>query len=424
MSLAAVGVSHHTSSLQLRERLAFPAQSVPSALLRLAKRREGAGVVLLSTCNRVEIYMSHPAPAEDLHAEIRAFLSEWHGIHEAELGDTLYAYADREAVGHLFRVASSLDSLVVGEVQILGQVHDAYLVARAEQTADKILHALFQKAFTVAKNVRTHTSIGEGKSSVSSVAVDLAVSIFKDVASKTVMVVGSGETAELTLKRLVEQGVREVLVINRSPERAQKLAEVYGGTAIPFGELRNHLHRADIVISATAAPQTVLHAPDFQLALGQRSLEPMLVIDIAVPRDVDAGVGDLDNVYLYNVDDLEQVVNANLDTRRKEVESAMAMVEKGVDQFMQWLTGLAAEPTIVSMAEELDQVRQCELRKTLAALPDLTDRQREEIDQLSRRIVKSILRRPLSSIRQEIAHHDPHTVLHLVKRFFGIEEPS
>lgn len=424
MSLAVVGVSHHTSSLQLRERLAFPAHTIPSALLRLSKRREGAGVVLLSTCNRVEIYMSHAAPAEELHAELRAFLSEWHGIHEAEFGDALYAHADREAVGHLFRVASSLDSLVIGEVQILGQVHDAYLVARAEQTADKILHALFQKAFTVAKHVRTHTSIGEGKSSVSSVAVDLAVSIFKDVASKTVMVVGSGETAELTLKRLVEQGVREVLVVNRSPERAQKLAEVYGGTAIPFGELREHLHRADIVISATAAPQTVLHAPDFEFALGQRSLEPMLVVDIAVPRDVDADVGELDNVYLYNVDNLEQVVNENLETRRKEVESAMAMVERGVDQFMQWLTGLAAEPTIVSMAEEFDQVRLCELRKTLAALPELTDRQREEIEQLSRRIVKSILRRPLSSIRQEISHHDPHTVLHLVKRFFGIEEPS
>ena len=424
MSLVAVGLSHHTSALELRERLAFPAQTIPSALLRLTRRCEQAGVVLLSTCNRVEIYMSHPAPAETLDDEIRAFLSEWHNIPEPEFRDSLYAYSDREVAGHLFRVASSLDSLVVGEVQILGQVHDAYLMARAEQTADKVLHGLFQRAFTVAKSVRTQTSIGTGKVSVSSVGVDLAVSIFKDLSAKTVMVVGSGEMAELTLKSLVEHGVHGVLVANRNPERAQKLAEAYGGEAIAFEELPKHLHRADIVISTTAAPRTILHAPEFQAALRQRAQEPVLVIDIAVPRDVDSDVGDIDNVYLYNVDDLEQVVNENLEARRKEIEAAMALVEKGVDRFMQWMAGLAAEPTIVSMSEELEQIRELELNKTLAAMPDLSDAQRKEVEQLTRRIVRTILQRPMVNIKQEIGHHDPHTVLHLVKRLFGIEETT
>ncbi len=422
MSLVVVGMSHHSSAIALRERLAFRAEEIPSALLALTKRCPGAGAVLLSTCNRVEVYMSHSSPCDELEAEMRAFLSESREIPEADLADALYSYHDREMVGHLFRVASSLDSLVIGEVQILGQVHDAFILAQAEQTTDKIVHMLFQKAFTVAKSVRTDTSIGAGKVSVSSVAVDLAKSIFKDLAGKTVMVVGSGEMGELTLKSLIDHGARGVLVANRNPERAQNLADANGGEAVAFEELQEHLHRADIVISTTAAPRTILHAPDFQYALKQRGQEPMFVIDIAVPRDVDADVGGIDNVYLYNVDDLQQVVNENLEARRKEIDAAMALVDSGVDKFMRWMAGLAAEPTIVSMSEELEQIRQREMRKTLNALPDLTDKQREEIDQLTTRMVRAIMQRPAASIKQEIGHHDPHTVLHLVKRLFGIEE--
>jgi glutamyl-tRNA reductase len=391
-------------------------------LLNFARRLEGGGVVLLSTCNRVEFYISHPAHEEEIEKLVSTYLSESHQIPEAEFRDALYMHHGREAVGHLFRVAASLDSLVVGEVQILGQVHDAYLMAQAEQTTDKVIHALFQKAFSLAKNVRTQTSIGAGKVSVSSVAVDLAASIFGDLHGKTVMVVGSGEMAELTLKSLVDRGVESVIVINRSPERAEALAAAYQGEAQPFEELDRHLHRADILISTTAAPRTILHAPAFCHALRHRRHAPILVIDIAVPRDVDADVGQVDNVYLYNVDDLEQVVNENLEARRKEIDQAMELVEKAVDQFMHWWHGLAAEPTIVSMSEEFDQIRERELRKTLAALPDLNDGQREEIAYLTKRIVRSILQRPMSGIKNEIAHHDPHTVIHLVKRLFGISE--
>ena len=422
MTLVAVGLNHHTSPVELREQIAFSAKSIPSAVLRLRKRLNDAGIVILSTCNRVELYVHHPGSAENLFSEIREFLCDWHNIAEKDFTDYLYEYEGEEVVRHLFRVTASLDSLVVGEAQILGQVHDAYLVAQTEQAADRIIHQLFQKAFSIAKTVRTQTEIGSGKVSVSSVAVDLAASIFMELSGKTVLVIGSGEMGELTLKSLVERGVGTILVTNRSPERAAALAEMHDGEAIPYEHLHANLYRADIVISSTAAPHYVLHPSNFQEALKQRNYEPMFVIDIAVPRDVEPACGELNNVYLYNVDDLQKVMEENIDARRKEIDRSMAIVDRGVEQFMRWMHGLAAEPTLASISEEIHAIRERELQKTLAALPDLTEKQRQEITYLSDRIVRSILHRPLSHIKQEIGHHDPKTVLHLVKRFFGLEE--
>jgi len=422
VSLVVAGISHHTGNVGLREKLAFPPASIASALARLRKRLDGAGVVILSTCNRVELYAHGEQSPELLWAGIRAFLSEWHEFPEAEFREAIYEYHDRETAGHLFRVSSSLDSLVVGEVQILGQVHDAYLTAQAEQATDKVINYLFQQAFSVAKTVRTRTSIGAGKVSVSSVAVDLAASIFMELPGKTVMVVGSGEMGELTLKSLVARGVGNVLVVNRNPERAAAIAEKYHGQPLPWEELDQHLHKADILISTTASPKFVLHPADFQAALKRRGHDPMFVIDIAVPRDVDPAVGTLDNVYLYDIDDLEQVVAQNMEARRSEVQQCMGIIEHEADQFVRWFQGLAAEPTIVSMAEELHAIRERELHKTLAMLPDLSEAQRKEIAYLTERIVKSILQRPMTHIKHEINHHDPGTVIHLVKRLFGLEE--
>ena len=422
MTLVAVGLNHHASPIELREQIAFSTKSVPSALLRMRKRLNDAGIVILSTCNRVELYVHHPCSAEMLFSEIRAFLCDWHNIAEKDFTDYLYEYEGEDVVRHLFRVTASLDSLVVGEAQIIGQVHDAYLVAQTEQAADRIIHQLFQKAFSIAKTVRTQTEIGAGKVSVSSVAVDLAASIFMQLSGKTVLVIGSGEMGELTLKSLVERGVGTILVTNRSPERAAALAEMYTGEAIPYEHLHDNLSRADIVISSTAAPHYVLHPANFQEALKRRNYEPMFVIDIAVPRDVEPSCGDLNNIYLYNVDDLQKVMEENIDARRKEIDRSMAIVDRGVDQFMRWMHGLAAEPTLASISEEIHALRERELQKTLAALPDLTEKQRQEVTYLSERIVRAILHRPLSHIKQEIGHHDPKTVLHLVKRFFGLEE--
>ena len=422
MSLVVVGLSHHTGPIELRERLAFPEAALPGALLRLRKGLEDAGAVILSTCNRVEVYVNHLAPSEELHHAVRAFLSAERGVPEEEFREVLYEYAGRDTVGHLFRVASGLDSLVVGEGQILGQVHDAYLLAQAEQATDKTINVLFERAFSIAKAVRTESNIGAGKVSVSSVAVDLAASIFMELAGKTVLVIGSGETGELALRSLMAKGVSRVIVANRSAERARELASRFHGQAVALDDLDTQLHRADIVISSTAAPDFVLHPDHFQRALKRRGQEPMFVIDIAVPRDIDPAVNALDNVYLYDIDDLQQVADANLAARRDEIAKCMAIVDRGVDRFCNWLRGLEAEPTIVSMARELDAIREEELAKTLKALPDLTEGQRKEVEYLTRRIVNTILQRPMSQIKWEITHHDPGTVIHLVKRLFGLKD--
>jgi len=422
MSLVVVGLSHHTSSVELREKLAFATADIPRALLDLHRRFDGAGAVILSTCNRVELYVHHALPAADLHAHLRAFLSEWHNVPEQEIADALYEHEGEHAVAHLFRVASSLDSLVPGEAQILGQVHDAYFAAQTAQTTDKIINNLFQKAFTVAKNVRTVSDISSGKVSISSVAVDLAASIFVDLADKTVMVVGSGEMGELTLKSLLDRGVREVLLLNRSIEKAQALAATYSGQPLTFEKLPDNLHRADIVISSTTAPHYILQPEDFHRAIKQRGQRPMFVIDIAVPRDIHPGAGELDDVYVYDIDDLKRVVDTNMESRRREIDRCMTLVDRDVTRFAHWMQGIAAEPTIVSMAEELHSIRRRELEKTLAALPDLSDKQQREVRYLTERIVASILQRPMTQIKHEINHHDPGTVLHLVKRLFGLEE--
>jgi len=422
MTLAAVGLSHHSCPIEIREKLLFAENALPQALAQFRKRTPDSGVVILSTCNRVEMYASAALDAEALQAEMRAFLSEWHGTPEEVFAPHLYQHADKQAIGHLFRVASSLDSLVVGEGQILGQVHDAFLLAQTEQATDKIISSLFQKAFSVAKSVRTKTQISAGKVSISSVAVDLAVSIFTDLADKTVMVIGSGEMGELTLKSLVSHGVGQVLVVNRSPERAKEVAAEYRGEPVLFEGLKANLHRADIVISSTAAPDFILDAADFQRALKERGKRPMFAIDIAMPRDIEPSVNDLDNVYLYDVDGLQEVANANLEARRSEVARCMEIVEDGVEQFYRWVQGLAAEPTIVSMSAELNGIRERELQKTLASLPDLTEKQAEEIAYLSKRIVNAILQRPMSQLKREVAQQDPNTVLHLCRRLFGLKE--
>ena len=422
MSLTVTGLSHHTSPIALRERMAFAPERIPAALHRLKKRFPEGGAVVLSTCNRVEVYVRAEEPAAQIHEAIRRFLSEWHGFAEAEFVESLYEHEGRETVAHCFRVASGLDSLVVGENQILGQVHDAFLLAQNEGTTEKILSTLFQKAFKVAKEIKTKTSISEGKVSVASVAVDLAVQIFGELSGKTVMVIGSGETGELALKSLVAKGVSNVIVVNRSIDNARALAATHSGEAIALAEIAEHLSRADIVVSSTAAPTPILGPAEFQRALRLRNKAPMFVIDIAVPRDIAPGVNALDNIYLYNIDDLQTVANDNLEARRAEVEHCLRLVEQQVDQFMRWRQGLYAQPAIVSMTREFHAIRERELERLLADCGELTEEQRNAIDYATKRIVNQILQRPLVQMKEEMAQEDPHRVLHIVRRLFGLEE--
>ena len=424
MTISLTGLSHHTSPLELRERLSFPDDKRGEALRLLKQRLDDGGAVILSTCNRVEVYTHDNAAPENLRGLVREFLAEWHGLELETFTGHLYEHCNRDAVAHLFRVTSSLDSMVVGEDQILGQVHDAYLEAQREGATDKILHALFQRAFKVAKEVRTKTNINVGKVSVSSVAVDLAASIFGNLSEKTVLVIGSGEMGELTLKCLVEKGVGKVLVANRTLLKAEEVAAAYGGEPLALSSLEHYLDDADIIITSTASETPILGVDDFTRALRKRNQAPMFVIDIAVPRDVDPRVTQLDNVYCYDMDDLETVAAQNLESRRAELVKCLELVERQVDRFIDWRQGLYAESTIVSMTQELNAIRERELEKTLNALPDLTDRQREEVAYLSKRIVNNILQRPMHQIKQEVVREDPNRVLHLVKRLFGLEESA
>lgn len=425
MTIALIGVNHRHSPLEVRERLALGNEGLPVALGTLKSCFPEGGVVLLSTCNRVEAYVSSPEPASDIFETVRNFLAESSRIPESELREYLYEHAGRDAVSHLFRVTSSLDSMVVGEGQILGQVHDAFLLAQQTGSVEKVCSALFQRAFKVAKEVRTRTGISEGKVSVASVAVDLAVSIFMDLRDKTALLVGSGETAELALKSLMSRGVGQVILANRTLENAHALAEAYHGEAIGLDQLDAHLHRADIVISSTAAREPVLKAEHFQRALRTRNQEPMLAIDIAVPRDIDREVDRMNNVYLYTIDDLQQVAEENLNQRREAAIEAERIIAREVDAFAGWQQRLFAQPTIVGMTQELNAIRERELERTLAMLPDLTDKQREEVEYLTKRIVNKILQRPMTQLKAEVAEaEDHHRIVHLVKRLFGIEETT
>jgi glutamyl-tRNA reductase len=422
MGVVAVGLSHHTSPLALRERLHFPPEAIPAALRELQKRLHGGAAVILSTCNRVEIYAHHEKDAAALCDDIRAFIAGWHHIAEQEFAPSLYEHKGPEAVSHLFRVTASLDSLVVGEAQILGQVHDAFTLAQEQETVDKVLSALFQRAFSVAKLVRTETRIGAGKVSVASIAVDLAVSIFIDLADKTVMIIGSGKMGESTLKSLLARGVGRILLVNRSHEKARALAEELGGEAVPLDDLDEALPRADIVVTSTAAATPLLNPGHFQRALRKRANAPMFVIDIAVPRNVEAAVNELDNVYVYDVDALKQAADENLKARHEAIGQCLRLIDDGVTKFVQWMQSLIAEPAILSISEELHGIRERELQKLLAAHPDLSGEQREAVIHMTRRIVNAILQRPMSQLKREVATEDPSFVLQLVRRIFGLKE--
>ncbi len=425
MSLLVAGLNHASCPLEVRERLAFPADGLPAAYQRLSGAVPGAGAVILSTCNRVEIYLSLWDSGLAASAAVEkavGFLADFHGVPADCFRDTLYVIEDDAVPGHLFRVASGLDSLVVGETQIHGQVHDAYLAARAADSVDKVLNGLFQRAFSVAKAVRTDTAIGEGKVSVSSVAVDLAVSIFGDLAARTVFVVGSGDMAGLTLRHLVEHGAQRITVANRDAARATRLAQPYGGEVVAFDALGDRLHEADIVVSSTAAPGFILDRGHFAAALRRRAYQPMFVIDIAVPRDINPDVAALDNVYLCDIDGLQKSAQANLEARRREFDRALEIVERKAASCSEWLRRLSVEPAITGMAKKLDAIREREVERTFAELPDLTEDEREAIRRMSDRLVRRILDRPIAHFKHEATREDPSALVHLARRLFGLDE--
>jgi glutamyl-tRNA reductase len=422
MEILVVGLSHKTAPIELRERLYVAEADLPKPLELLGNSPEIAERMLIATCNRVEVYAVAEGAAAKAVEVITDCLAAHHNLEKHRFVDRLYTHTDAEAVRHVFRVASSLDSMVVGEPQILGQVKAAFSVARAQEATGIILTNLLEQAFHVAKRVRTETGIGSAAASVSSAAVELARKIFGDLAGRSVLIIGAGEMAELALRHLLDDGVRSVLVANRSYDRAVALAQQFQGRAVTFEDFRQEMGGADIVISSTAAPHLILKKEDMHAIILQRRHRPIFLIDIAHPRDIDPACNELDNVYLYDIDDLQAVVTANLKEREREAERAEAIVEREVGVYLTWIRSLDVVPTIVSLRQRVEEIRGAELQKALGRLGDMTPEQREAIAAMTHALVNKILHQPMTELKRRAALQDGHLYTSVLRRLFGLED--
>jgi glutamyl-tRNA reductase len=380
--------------------------------------------MLVATCNRVEVYGVTEGEIEKATEAIADCLAAYRNVAKTEFLDALYTYTAAEAVRHVFRVTSSLDSMVVGEPQILGQVKSAYSVARSREATGILLNNLLEQAFHVAKRVRSETGVAASAVSVSSAAVELARKIFGDLAGRSVLILGAGEMAELALRHLIDDGVRSILVANRSYDRAVALARQFDGRAVTFEGFRQEMAGADIVISATSAPHVILRKEDMHSIIQQRRHRPIFLIDIADPRDIDPACNDLDNVYLYNIDDLQSVVEANLKERKREAERAEVIIDREVGVYLNWLHSLDVVPTIVSLRQRVEEIRGAELQKALVRMGGLTVEQREAITAMSHAMVNKILHQPMTELKRRAALQDGHLYTSVLRRLFGLEEKS
>ena len=419
MAVVVVGLNHTTAPVAVRERLAFSDATLAEALAHF-RPPEVQELVILSTCNRVEMYMQ----TSDVDASVAsavAFVAACHAVPPTQFTPHLYQWTELEAVRHLFRVAASLDSLVLGEPQILGQVKAAYLAAQAAGRTGMIFSQLFERALRMAKTIRTETGISDHAVSVSYAAVELAKKIFESLQQRTVMVLGAGDTAELAARHLVSQGVTRVFIANRTSERAFLLAQALQAKAIPWEAFPEHLAYTDIVISSTSAPHPIIAPAMVREALRARRSRPMFFIDIAVPRDVDPAVNTLENVFLYDIDDLHNVVQENRRERQHEALAAEALVWQEVQQFQQWLAVRDAVPTIVAMRQHAEAIRLQELERALHKLGPLDERQRRVLEALTCGIVNKLLHAPTVNLKRASPGGQVRDAVHVVRHLFNLD---
>ena len=418
MALIVAGVSHRTAPIDVRERFAHLAHEVGPALSALCASSGAREAVLLSTCNRTEFYVVEGDREEDRSAAaaVGELLTARLG---ADAGSYLYVRRDRDAAAHLFRVASGMDAMILGEAQIQGQVRDAWELSRAQSGV--VLNRLFQAALLVAGRVRSETAIGRGAASVSSAAVQLAKKIFGSLQGRHVMVLGAGEMAELALECLTAEGVRAAVVANRTYERAEELARRYGATAMHYDECWGRLHQVDLLLCSTAAPHAIVHPQHVGPALAARGDRPLCILDIALPRDVAPSVGDLDNVFLYDLDDLRAVVAANLERRAAEMPSAEQVIAAEVEKYWHWLAGLAAVPVVTRFRQEMERVREEELAQALRKLGPLSPAQREAIEHFSRALMNKFLHEPSVRLRAAAANGRGLGIVDAARYLFALD---
>ncbi|MCK5237166.1 MAG: glutamyl-tRNA reductase [Deltaproteobacteria bacterium] len=419
MNLILVGLNHKSAPVEIREKLSYDSESLSSSLKDLISNYGVSEGVILSTCNRVEII----GVVDDLTKgawEIKKFMAESRSIAFDELEEHLYVHTGEDAVRHIFRVSCGLDSMVMGEPQILGQVKDAYAEAIHHKSAGVIINRLYHKAFNVAKKVRTETKIGASAVSISFAAVELARKIFQDLSGKRVMLVGAGEMAELAAKHLLNSGVEDIIVANRTLERAEKLAGEFGGKAVLFSDFASHLKDTDIVIASTASPKFIIKPDDLKSALKVRGAKPMFFIDISVPRNIDPRINDLDSVYLYDIDDLQEVIAANLKEREKEAAEAEKLILGEIDTFYTWVKSLDVVPTIVALRENLDKIRKNELEKALSQLNGLSEKDKKVIDSMTSAIVNKVMHRPVKHLKGNASGVDSDFFVAAVRKLFDL----
>jgi glutamyl-tRNA reductase len=421
MHFIVVGLNHKTTPIAWRERLHFPPATLEDPLEKLAQYTEGGERVILSTCNRVELY-GHVQHLAHGSSRLQQFLSDYHGITVDTLTPYLYALHDEAALRHLFRVVSSLDSLVIGEPQIAAQVKEAFAIARRANATSAVFNQVFERAFAVAKRVRTETRIGEHAVSVSYAAVELAKKIFQDLSAKTVLILGAGEMSELTARHLISHGVSKLMVANRTLERAIDLAAKLQAQGVPLAELPTYLHKADIIVSSTGASELVIGKAEVQSALKLRKNRPMFFIDIAVPRDIDPAVNGLDNVYLYDIDDLRHVVEENRKAREREAALAESIITREVEDVLKWFDEQQVVPAVVRLRRKAEMIRHQELEKLFSKLGPLSDGERQAIEAMSSSIINKLLHTPIVRLKQESQAKGGGRYLQALRDLFSLDD--
>ncbi len=421
MSVLLLGVSHKTAPVEVRERFAIPEARTGELVGQLIERPGIAEAMVLSTCNRVE-FLVRSETTLDPSPEVLSWLSNSHQFPFDETQSFFYRYTDREAVRHVFRVASSLDSMVLGEPQILGQVKGAYAAAKAAGALSGHLDQVLTQAFRVARRVRNETGVGQLAVSVSYVAVELARKIFGELDGLSILLVGAGKMSEAAARHLRGAGASRVWVTNRTYERAAEMARLFQGEAVPFDRLLELLTTVDIVISSTGSPTFILNKGTAQGVIAARKNRPIFLVDIAVPRDIDPEVNSIDNMFVYDIDDLQHVADANLRERRREADHAERIIEEELEKMMHRLKTHQVAPTIVSLQSELDRLRRAEFERHRSKLGDLSPEQEAAIDALTRGIVNKIAHPPITEMKKLASHPDGLHFVEFVKRAFNLNK--
>lgn len=421
LEIVLLGLNHKTAPVEVRECLAFSRDDISAGLRALTQYRSVSEAILFSTCNRVELIMT----TEDFDLAVedaKKFLSETKRIPISDFNDCLYVYRGDEAVRHIFRVGASLDSMMVGEPQILGQIKSAFQTAAAQKTSGVILNRLLHKTFFVAKRVRTETAIGDHAVSISYAAIELARKIFGDLKEKQAMLIGAGEMAELAVEHLMRHQAGCIHVVNRTFERALEMASHFNGKAIRFEEIEDCLQQVDIIISSTGSPNYVITRDQIKKAIRSRRQRPLFFIDIAVPRDIDPGINRLPNCYVYDIDDLKGVVEDNIEDRQKEAIKGETIVDEAVIRFRDWFKSLDVVPTLLQLRNKMDVIAAAETRKTLQSLPHLSEEDQRAIQRMTRALVNKIMHDPTLFLKRSGVRGNKRTYLDIARKLFNIDE--